>query len=331
MPVQKGTTYATGNQVTATNLNNLVDNATFTSSAVDNVTTQLSSGAIIVKDGGITPAKLSTGKPSWDSVGNLSLDGTSGYVSFVANGVSGGAFEIQKGGVDYGTLYGDDTNTVLDSGTSPNLLLLVGGVTKVSLNSSGMNGVIGATTPAAGAFTTLSATGAVTFTTPLGLAGGGTGKALSDPGADRILFWDDSAGETTWLTVGSNLSITGTTLNAASGGGGTIGGSTGGTTERILVADGTGGSTLKASGVTIDSSNNVTGAATYDAGTGGYKVSGTKVVGAQGSAIADATITGSYLGSDTVDEFSIATDMAELRDKINAIVAAMETHGLIAS
>lgn len=39
--------------------------------------------------------------------------------------------------------------------------------------------------------------------------------ALVDPGADRVLFWDDSAGELTWLTLGTGLSITGTTLNAS--------------------------------------------------------------------------------------------------------------------
>jgi hypothetical protein len=51
----------------------------------------------------------------------------------------------------------------------------------------------------------------------LPLSAGGTGASLSDPGADRIGFWDDSAGQFTWLTVGSGLAITGTTL-AASGG-----------------------------------------------------------------------------------------------------------------
>ncbi len=46
-----------------------------------------------------------------------------------------------------------------------------------------------------------------------------TGQQLTadDPGADRLLFWDDSEGKLTHLTVGSNLTITGTTL-AASGG-----------------------------------------------------------------------------------------------------------------
>lgn len=44
--------------------------------------------------------------------------------------------------------------------------------------------------------------------------------ALSDPNADRILFWDDSAGAIVYLTIGTNLSISGTTLNASGGGGG---------------------------------------------------------------------------------------------------------------
>jgi hypothetical protein len=37
---------------------------------------------------------------------------------------------------------------------------------------------------------------------------------LTDPNADRVAFWDDSAGTFAWLTMGSNLTITGTTLNA---------------------------------------------------------------------------------------------------------------------
>lgn len=55
--------------------------------------------------------------------------------------------------------------------------------------------------------------------TDVSLADGGTGASLTDPGDDRIMFWDDSAGTVTWLIVGSNLSITGTTLNATGGGG----------------------------------------------------------------------------------------------------------------
>lgn len=34
-----------------------------------------------------------------------------------------------------------------------------------------------------------------------------------DPGADRLLFWDDSAGKLAWLTAGTGLSISGTTIS----------------------------------------------------------------------------------------------------------------------
>jgi hypothetical protein len=59
----------------------------------------------------------------------------------------------------------------------------------------------------------------VTGTLPL--ANGGTGAALTDPNADRILFWDDSAGAMTFLTAGTGLSISGTTITAT-GSGGTV-------------------------------------------------------------------------------------------------------------
>lgn len=55
--------------------------------------------------------------------------------------------------------------------------------------------------------------------TDVALADGGTGASLTDPNADRIMFWDDSGGGITWLTVGSGLSITGTTISASGGGG----------------------------------------------------------------------------------------------------------------
>jgi hypothetical protein len=48
-------------------------------------------------------------------------------------------------------------------------------------------------------------------------AAGRSALTLADPNADRIFFWDDSAGTAEWLTLGTNLSITGTTINAAGG------------------------------------------------------------------------------------------------------------------
>jgi len=58
--LSKGTTYSDGDQVTSSNLNALVDSATFASGAVDDSTTQLSSGKIIVKDLGIATGKIAT-------------------------------------------------------------------------------------------------------------------------------------------------------------------------------------------------------------------------------------------------------------------------------
>ena len=72
----KGYSFGTTEQVTSTKLGNLVDLATFASGSVDGVTTELSSGSIIVKNGGITPTKLSTGAPTWDASSNLTVNGT---------------------------------------------------------------------------------------------------------------------------------------------------------------------------------------------------------------------------------------------------------------
>jgi hypothetical protein len=55
-----GNTFADGDQVTSTKLNDIANAATFASGAVDDSTTQLSSGAIIVKDLGISAGKIAT-------------------------------------------------------------------------------------------------------------------------------------------------------------------------------------------------------------------------------------------------------------------------------
>ena len=65
-----GNTFVDGNQVTATTLNAAVNSSTFAAGAVDTVSTAISSGAIIVKDGGITAAKLATGVNGALFIGN---------------------------------------------------------------------------------------------------------------------------------------------------------------------------------------------------------------------------------------------------------------------
>jgi hypothetical protein len=65
-----GNTFVNGDQVTALKLNDAVNLAAFTSGAVDAVTTVLSGGAVAVKDGGITAAKLESGSNGQLFIGN---------------------------------------------------------------------------------------------------------------------------------------------------------------------------------------------------------------------------------------------------------------------
>lgn len=53
--------------------------------------------------------------------------------------------------------------------------------------------------------------------TDVGLGDGGTGASLGDPNADRIMFWDDSAGQVTWLSVSGGITISGTVMTGQSG------------------------------------------------------------------------------------------------------------------
>lgn len=68
--ITSGKTFSNGEQLSADKLNLMLTGATFNNSAVDLTSTLVdSNGAIVVRDGGITPAKLSTGAPSWDTNG----------------------------------------------------------------------------------------------------------------------------------------------------------------------------------------------------------------------------------------------------------------------
>ncbi len=100
----------------------------------------------------------------------------------------------------------------------------------------------------------------------LSLANGGTGASLADPNADRVMFWDDSAGAVTWLTVGSGLAITDTTLTVSGAGLGDVVGPASSTDGALALFDLTTGKLLKQSTATgaLMAASGVVSAATVD-------------------------------------------------------------------
>lgn len=154
-----GNTFAVGDELTHTKLNNAVNNATFDTGAVDNATTQLSGGALIVKDGGITPAKLSTGGPSWTSGGALtatsiqnspigsSTASSGAFTTLSASGTTSVYETVEKAAVSGSGLTGtvnfnwlDGAVILVTANAAGNWTLNVRGDGSTTLNSSLSNG-----------------------------------------------------------------------------------------------------------------------------------------------------------------------------------------------
>ena len=122
----KGTDFTDGDQVTALKLDALVDSATFASGAVDASTTQLSGGAIIVKDLGVTAAKLEAATNGQLMIGNgtgftkaaltagtnIAVTNASGAVTLDLTGT----VTVTNGGTGAATLTAN--NVLLGNGTS---------------------------------------------------------------------------------------------------------------------------------------------------------------------------------------------------------------------
>jgi hypothetical protein len=182
------------------------------------------------------------------------------------------------------TLGGTLSNVNLTSQVTGTLPVANGGTGVTS--STGTGSVVLSTSPT---FTTpnLGTPSAATLTNATGLplstgvtgqlplTNGGTGASLVDPNADRIFFWDDSAGSTAFLTVGSGLEISGTTLSSTDAGG---------TVTSVDVSGGTTG--LTTSGGPITSSGTVTLAGTLAVANGGTNA--TTAAGARASLSANA-------------------------------------------
>lgn len=173
---------------------------------------------------------------------------TGAFSLFIKTASQSPGIEILQG--DSNILYCDGTDVVSAESSTVSFPIAInqGGTGAITAGAARTN--LGATTVGSNLFTAVSAAAALsvvggaaaatTLTAGLGLTGGGDLSAnrafavamlgiqnLVDPNADRILFWDDSAGATDWLTAGTGLAIAGTTISADVASGSYLGSFTG--------------------------------------------------------------------------------------------------------
>jgi len=145
--LNKGQTFSDGEQVTSTKLNTAVDGATFASGAVDDVSTQLSGGAIIVKDGGITTAKIVDGNITTSKIADSNV--TKGKMENVANmkvlgNTSGSSAAPQEVSILDEDDMASDSNTSIS--TQQSVKAYVDSLKQYQLKYSGSTGVKSVTT-----------------------------------------------------------------------------------------------------------------------------------------------------------------------------------------
>ena len=145
------------------------------SANVDDSTIEISSNALQVKDSGITASQLATNSVTTAKITDANV--TAAKLAATLD-LSGKTITLPANSVALGT------------DTTGNYVATITAGTGISGSSSTEGG-----TP-------------TIALSHLGL------ESLTDPNADRIFFWDDSAGSSAFLTVGSNLTLSGTTLSA---------------------------------------------------------------------------------------------------------------------
>ncbi|MDB9983383.1 hypothetical protein OAD54_01405 [Candidatus Pelagibacter sp.] len=209
---------------------------------------------IYTKDGGNNIIPIGT--IDYNELENLPAL-TSGTVTSVAT----------SGGLTGGTITSSGTISIADNGVTATKLNVTGnGTASQYLRSDGDGSFTWATptdtntTYSAGngislsstTFSVAAGTGLTQQTSGLALSHLGI-QSLIDPNDDRIMFWDDSAGAMAWLDIGSNLTLSGTTLSStntnttySAGNGISLSGTT------FSVAGGT-GLTQDASGLSVTS------------------------------------------------------------------------------
>ena len=166
-----------------------------------------------VKDGGLVTQFLKA-NGSVDSSTYLTSYTETDPVVAAINGIvksDGSTISAASAGTDYLAPTGDG------SGLSGIVTNIQAGANITVLESPAGNFIVTSTAAGGGDTVTINATA----TDILSVSSGDI--SADDAGADKLVFWDDSESKLTYLTAGSGLSISGTTITASGGGGGSSG------------------------------------------------------------------------------------------------------------
>ena len=186
--------------------NNVTGTITATSfSGTATTATNLSDGANIT-NGTISDARL-------PDLITSNINASSG-VSTVSELKVGTAITMSAGIVTATTFSGSGTNLTGLTGASAATYGDASNVAQIVVDSNGRITGISNVTISGGDTVSITTTAADILSVSSGAI------SADDAGADKIVFWDDSEGKLTYLTVGTNLSISGTTISASGGGGG---------------------------------------------------------------------------------------------------------------
>jgi hypothetical protein len=145
-------------------------------------------GGSTAQASGITIADGATGTLSGTNSGDVTLGASVADVLDISNQV----LAADDPGADR-ILFWDDSETKLRHLTVGTGLSITG----TTLSASGPSGLTGVASSATDVFSV-----------------SGSDLIADDPNADRLVFWDDSAGKLTHLAAGGGLNITGTTLTS---------------------------------------------------------------------------------------------------------------------
>lgn len=148
-------------------------------------------------------------------------------------------------------------------------------------------------------------------------------SALAALSGTNTIYYRSASNTWSAVTIGSNLTFSGGTLSASGGGGGSV------TSVGVSGSSGIGvsGSPITGSGTITLSLGDITPTSVASTGTvtgtiadftTSYKVAGTQVVGARGSAVASVALTGNY-----------ASDFSNIETAINNTLDRIRNHGLI--